>query len=142
MKLILRPQDKHIIYTENFDPSSAHILCERDDVEFGDIVSIGDKKYKIASALLKQNVGFLKPININMDEKELYYEPYIKCPVCGCENHDSWEAKDESKDYECGECGSILSYTSEVTRTFDIEVVTPCEIKSAIPSTVGNNAQQ
>jgi len=112
-----------------YDFSDVPVLFEAENVNCGDIVEYDGKRYAICSTSEKYSFAIAEPIEIDEENKDEYNDDYIKCPVCGSENQDSWECPDTDEEYECGHCGSILSYTSEVTRSFSIQVEKRCIIK-------------
>jgi len=139
MKLMLRPKDYlDYIFKANYKMPKTNILCDCQDVDMGDVVNINGSLYVIKNTVESGSIGLVEPITIT-EEPEEKYECLIKCPVCGHVDSDSWERQDDDDEYECGNCGSILSYTSETTRSFTVNVVTQCKIKSAIPDTAGNS---
>lgn len=60
-------------------------------------------------------------------DDECFREDYIKCPVCGWENLDSFECADYDENYICGKCGSVLSYGREVEVTYTTKLVKKVE---------------
>ncbi len=86
------------------------------DHDFGDKIKIGgslfcsnmmspdgdDKYYCVSELLFKDE-----------PKRETGFE--ITCPFCGYECSDSWDKSDEDEEFYCESCGSIYSYTREVT---------------------------
>ena len=121
------------MFTAGYDYSDIPTLFESDDVNCGDLIRFEDKVYAIGMVSRGNNFALARLVNINNAPEEEVSDDYLKCPVCGGEDHDSWELNNEDEKYECGSCGAILSYTSEVTRAFCVSMKKMPEIKSAIP---------
>lgn len=130
MKIGLRPTDYYTrCFKPGYDYSDIPVLFEAENIEYGDVVQYDSKTYSVCSTSEKHGFAIAEPIEIDEENEDEYNDDRIKCPVCGSENQDSWECSDSDEEYECGHCGSILSYTSEITRTFSIEVVKRCTVK-------------
>lgn len=55
-------------------------------------------------------------------------ESNLKCPYCGYEDSDSWELEEEDSEYECLQCGGIISYERIVTVDYSSEAVRPPKV--------------
>lgn len=65
----------------------------------------------------------VKKLEMNFDNKEEEYEQYIKCPICGDEEYDSWEYDEDEGEYTCN-CGAELEYVRSITVEYSTEVRT------------------
>jgi len=131
VKVGLKPEDFYKkCFQAGYDYSDIPVLFEMDGVECGDIVKYDGEVYSICSTSPEHNFSLAYPIDFDPDcDKEITNDNRIKCPVCGDENHDSWECGSEDENYQCTRCGSTLSYTSETTRTFYITMKKVAKIK-------------
>ena len=73
----------------------------------------------------------VKLIEVDMDNEEEEYTEFIKCPICGNEEYDSWEYDEDEGNYECC-CGAVLEYVRNVTVKYSTEVKTKPEIIKVI----------
>jgi hypothetical protein len=124
------------MFRQDYDYSDIPTLFEMDAVDCGALVEFENNVYSICMVSPKNNFAAAKPVKIN-DEPEEEINDNIKCPLCGSENIDSWKADEEDENYECGTCGAILEYTSEVSRTFYVNLKERPKIIHAIPGYVG-----
>ena len=141
MRIGLKPsnflQDRRA-FTKDYDYSDVPTLFESDNVDCGDLIRFGKSVYSISMVSPYNNFALASAVNIKENPEEESSDYRIKCPVCGCEDNDSWECEDEDENYECGRCGAILSYTSETSRTFYVNVKKMPEIKNAVLGVAGN----
>lgn len=70
-----------------------------------------------------ENKAYIEEITINDKEEFCFYEKNIKCPCCGYEDENSFEAGDWDDSYECPQCGAILSVIRRCEITYDTEVI-------------------
>ena len=143
MRIGLKNKDfyKHA-FSMDYDYSDIPTLFEADGITCGDVVNFNGKHYAICSTSTKHNFSAAEEIEISDDGEDEVNDNNIKCPVCGKENEDSWEYSNESDDYECGTCGSTLSYMSEITRTFYIKVKSRPEIKQVVGSKTEHTSEE
>ena len=129
-------KDKRTL-TKGYDYSDIPTLFESDDVGCGELIRFEDNVYSIRMISPANNFALARLVNINKDPEEEVNDDYIKCPVCGSITHDSWEYDEEDEEYSCGNCGAVLSYVSDVTRTFYVNVKEQPKIRNAIPGYAG-----
>ena len=96
-------------------------LSER--VYIGTPFLCGGKVYSASCIIPKDNIAFVKELDINYDAEELYGESNIKCPYCGCENHDSWEVSSDD-DIKCDDCGGEYHYERVVSVDYSMTPLT------------------
>lgn len=107
MKVFLEGNNKYAC-------SNKTLLFESNNVEFSQFLKYRNKYYIIVRQNVKDNYSFVEEVTLNQNPKDYYYEHNIKCPYCGYEDQDSWEASEKSDNKECDQCGSIFSYQREI----------------------------
>ena len=125
MRFVLKTENFYSdrrIFTLGYDYSDVPTLFEADDARVGDLLDFQGRFFSVCLLSHHHRVAVVEPVDIGSGSEE-DNEDFIKCPVCGCENDDSWECADEDDNYECGRCCAVLSYTSQTTRTFYVRVV-------------------
>jgi len=133
MKIGLKPIDYYEkCFKADYDYSDIPTLFESDSVSYGDIVMFNGKTFVICMTDPKHNFSFAKPIEINSNPEDTQNDNELECPVCGKKDQDSFELSNEDEEYECGYCGSILSFKTWVTRTFYTSVKEAATIKQVI----------
>ena len=69
-------------------------------------------------------VGVRPASEPHMDaDGETFGEPDVTCPVCGYIHECSFELDNCDDQYECPNCGAILSYERETTVVYNTKVV-------------------
>jgi len=132
MRIGIKPEN----YCFDLDFSNVPTLFESEEIFLGDLFEYKGTIYRGCIHSKEHNFLLVKQININLESEESaaaffseVNDNRIKCPVCGNEDQDSWERDSEDDNYECGNCGAILEYSSETIRTFYIDVKEKPEIK-------------
>lgn len=129
------------IYLDNFgidkEPEELGlkpILETNKKLDFNSLLRINGSIYRIIRARLKnpdnQKDGYSwiaieelpKYKENEKDIYENYGEDYIMCPVCGYEDRDSFETHEDTNEYECPNCGSILRVNINYSITYDTQV--------------------
>jgi len=95
----------------------SHPLCYQDKIYI--ICSFTPLKGEYHHAHLEPLTEFNPDVR---PEHETHGDNLI-CPVCGHKEEDSWELPDSDDEYECGTCGSTLSYQRNVSVTYSTTVI-------------------
>lgn len=94
-------------------------------------IKIDDNYYSVCSTTYENGqpiYSIVEKFEVSDDfDDECFREDYIKCPVCGWENLDSFECSDYNENYICGQCGSVLSYGREIEVTYTTKLVKKVE---------------
>jgi hypothetical protein len=110
-----------------YDYSDIPILFESGNIDFDDLFEYKGKIYRVIMRSVQHNILLVSPIDIDLENEQEICANRIKCPVCGC-----WECPDEDDNYECGGCGAILQYSTEIIRTCHVTVKETPKINRAI----------
>jgi len=114
---------------DNFTP----IFETKEDIDIGSAIKINGKTYSICSVRCDGSYAIVKEFEFtNSENDECFEEDYIKCPVCGYEDIDSFECCDSDDNYECSVCGSILSYERVIDVTYTTKVVKKGVVKELV----------
>lgn len=105
-------------------------VATTDDIKDFEPFGLDGKVYAVHQASLNKDGGYsemivseVETIKSLEDVDEVWGEYEITCPVCGCEQGDSWEMDDESDDEFCENCGATYSYTRNVEVTYSSSLV-------------------
>ncbi len=134
MKLFkIESDDKFELFSDDhskFDSKTPIFELDPDDVHISDVHKVNGKFYVISRINRERSIAQVREIKIIEDVDEITdtYEDQLTCPVCGYKNRDSAELSDEDDNYECGRCGSILSYTRHVSVDYDVSLVERCKV--------------
>lgn len=130
MKYGLKPDNFYNNVGKNdYDYSDVEILFEsNNDINVSQVVNFKGESYSICIINRERGISLIKKINIDLTSDSNYSEDVLECPCCGWKNQDSWELKDDDDNYECGSCGAVLAYTTEMTRSFHVDVIEKPEI--------------
>lgn len=96
--------------------------------EIGKPFSYKGKTYYSFCVSHTYSKAVIKEITINDKEDYCFDERNIKCPCCGYEDENSFEAGDWDDSYQCPHCGAILSMTRHCEVTYSTEVIERPEI--------------
>lgn len=82
-------------------------------------------KYYVAHQISYQkNYAVVEEVKDFEDDPDNFdFESYLKCPYCKHENFDSFELEDSSDSYECGNCGSVISFERIIDITYSSKAV-------------------
>lgn len=89
-----------------------------DDMEIREILKIKNDYYRAFLIDFNNNYAVIRKIKLNKNPNSQNDTQYIKCPYCGYEDCDSWEAGDSSDSNKCGRCGLLFSYDRYVEITY------------------------
>lgn len=110
----------------NTIPAIKTLKIPKNESLWGQPLKIDGKFYTVGCSQ-GENYGVheLKYYKYDEDIQDLdsYNEDEIKCPVCGYEESDCWEyTQGEADEYECGYCGSILTWSREISVSYSTTV--------------------
>lgn len=113
-----------------FDNKPPLFELDPDECHISDVHKVNGKFYVISRINLERTIAQVREIKIieDVDDIKDTYESELTCPVCGYQNDCSFELSDEDDNYECGRCGSILSYTRQVSVDYDVSLVERCKV--------------
>lgn len=101
---------------------------KNDNISVYDVLKVNDIFYSV-QITQGCDIGLVKLETLELDNVESNYESEITCPICGCQEQDSWEYKSDCDEYECGCCGAVLEYNREVTVEYRTIVKEKPEVK-------------
>lgn len=121
------------------DPDSFQdfLLAEVMEAECGQVIAVNGQTFvigtlggKTASNPAVWSWALASPVTLRLHDQANGTDD-LECPVCG--HQDTDVSADEDDHHECEHCGAILSFTSEVTRTFSAFVVERPEVMAITP---------
>lgn len=116
----------YLIIKDYFDHDFSNdipIFTHNKELKIFSIYEYNNKYYVPCCIDRKKDYAVVTEIKLNKTGKEFDCENNIKCPYCGYEDFDSWEADDSSDENECGKCGLSFSYTRWIEITYSSKPV-------------------
>jgi len=115
MKVILFSDDLKTIHNKEFVPS---VICEIEKIDDfpNGLIEVNGKLARCCS-ISRGDTLTIEWIDKPIDKENQQFTRNIKCPYCGIEDSDSWEASD-SDDVVCDTCGSEYFYERDVEVTY------------------------
>lgn len=119
--------------SEGFEDAGDFLTEVENKLGVFDIFTYRGKKYACCSSEPKVNQVLVEEITDEhkkdlFEEDEFFQEDKVWCPFCGSKNEDSWELSDSDDNYECGSCGSILSYERIVDVSYTTKLIKPTDV--------------
>ncbi len=107
MEVILFSEDLKTIHDKEFKPS---VICNIEKIESfpAGLITINGKLARCCSIKNKETLT-IEYMETPIDEEKIFQHHEIKCPYCGVESSDSWEASDTDT-IECDICESTYKY--------------------------------